>query len=191
MQWFLILLAYIVGAIPSGYWFGRYVMGIDITCYGSGNIGASNVARVLGKRYFLLIFCADALKAYGMMIFAGYYLDPQQSTALYPIGAALLIGNAFSPFLRFKGGKGVATAIGIAAYYIPFTMLLFTLVCWLIIVAITRHPFVASLAWIALAMLCDYYYQSAAHAPLFVCIALWLVMRHTTNIYRLFKKDDS
>src|SRR5438128_1469670 len=103
--------AYLIGSIPTGYLLA-YAYGVkDITQHGSGNIGATNVARVMGKQFFLIVLLLDALKAYIVVIFAQNYVIEPLPLAL--VSMSVMLGNCFSIFLKGKGGKGIATGIGI------------------------------------------------------------------------------
>jgi glycerol-3-phosphate acyltransferase PlsY len=175
------LLAYIIGAIPTGFIIAR-VWGIDdITQHGSGNIGATNVARVLGKKFFLLVFFIDAAKAYCYL-----WLLTSLTPLIYlhyVCAALLLMGNSFSIFLQGKGGKGVATAVGILAFFDPILLgLLFIL--WLGGFAITRTVGLASvLAYGAFPFLV---LLLRMHDTLFLLLSIfiswWGIWRHAKNI---------
>src|SRR5581483_8545951 len=104
---------YLIGAIPCGYLIARACGINDIRNHGSGNTGATNVGRILGLKYFFLIFFLDCLKAYAVLAVLAHY-GFEQSDLIIP-ALALLVGNAFPLFLRFRGGKGVATSVGILA----------------------------------------------------------------------------
>jgi glycerol-3-phosphate acyltransferase PlsY len=124
----LIPIAYFVGAVPFGLIVGR-MRGIDVRTSGSGNIGATNVGRLLGKRYFFLVFFLDLLKSFVPMAIASWVVhripEPQRDWRLYLVwllvGFAAVLGHMFSVFLKFKGGKGVASSagmmLGLAPYY--------------------------------------------------------------------------
>lgn len=137
---FLSIAAYLVGAIPSGYWFAKGFFGVDVTKNGSGTIGATNVARVLGnKGYFFLIFLIDFFKAFIFL-----YLNrmwPQE--ILFLFAGLLLVGNGYSIFIRFHGGKGVATLLGIVAVLLPQLLISFFAV-GLVILGVTRRVAPAS-----------------------------------------------
>ncbi len=113
--WVLPLAAYVVGSIPFGLVVGR-LKGVDIRQHGSGNIGATNVARVVGKPYGLLTLILDLLKGFLPTWVAGHMGGVEMVAAT---GAAAVLGHCFSIFLKFRGGKGVATAAGVFAAVSP------------------------------------------------------------------------
>lgn len=187
--------AYLIGSIPTGYWFAKYCFGIDVTQHGSGNIGATNVARVLGsKKYFVLIFLIDAGKAAVTLWLArlsvGSGLSPAlEQSFLCVVAALLLIGNGFSIFLNFRGGKSVATLVGIVVVLYPLWFVGVLLAAWAFIVAITRRVFVASMGAAVIATIV--YWCCALQYGLllgfFLTLAtVWLVWRHLSNIRQYF-----
>ena len=111
-----VLAAYLIGSIPFGYLTARLVKGIDIRTVGSGNLGATNVGRVLGPRYFWLVLALDALKGFGPT-WAFPELLRQRADSVPPdlpvlIALATILGHTFPVYLKFRGGKGVATSLG-------------------------------------------------------------------------------
>src|SRR5438093_4666562 len=146
----VVLISYLLGSIPAGYLAGR-IAGIDIRHAGSGNIGATNVTRVLGKRYGYPVFFADFAKgmsAVGISMAASkQLLLPPNSQQLLQIVAAVscVLGNAYPVWLRFRGGKGVATSAGILFGLMPLAALVGVLV-WVVTFEITRYVSVASIA---------------------------------------------
>jgi len=176
----LLVLAYLIGAIPTGYWISKYYFGLDITQHGSGNIGATNVARTLGKHYFLPIFLIDAGKAYGSMMLGTLVVT--NAYAPYLFAAALLIGNAYSPFLKFRGGKGVATSVGILAWMLPWQMVALFMVCWIALLATTKKAFVASLASMAIVVALTGFVGLGNNLHFLLGLCGWLVLRHRTNL---------
>lgn len=171
--------AYLVGSIPSGYVLVRLLKGFDIRQHGSGNIGASNVARVLGKRYFIIVFLVDFCKAWGTLI-AFSYLNP--NIPAYSVAFALLLGNAFSVFLCFSGGKGVATSIGIMAFFYPWWLTTLFSCSWLIAVWRVQKPFLASLISSLLFVTVVVAVPSIQHKTLSIFLVLWVVRLHMSNI---------
>jgi len=111
--WLLYFLgAFLLGAIPFGKIIGRFIAGMDIARHGSGNIGASNVARTMGVKWGLLTLFLDALKGF-FPVFLFARLIPEAPLGPSIVGLCALLGHQFSPFLRFRGGKGVSTALGV------------------------------------------------------------------------------
>ena len=186
-----IIASYLIGAIPTGFLFARYFFNIDITQHGSGNIGATNIGRVFGGvRYFVLIFLIDAGKAFFCLCIIQYLLQGilvQQdiNNLLLLAGMALLLGNAHSIFLRFKGGKGVATTLGIIAYLIPLQLIIFFIGSWLLIMVVTRQAFIASIGAVLILnmMYVKRFYAHDNFLMYFLfAILLWIVWRHKSNI---------
>ena len=182
------IVAYLVGAIPSGYLLARYIFGIDVTKHGSGNIGATNVARVLGsKKYFFLIFFLDFFKAAGFLYLARLLLQPSHDKLLQ-LGFAVLLGNAYSVFLGFKGGKGVATSFGIlVALFSGYVVSVF-LGAWLLILPLFGRVDVASLAASAittLGALLGYYYVTPQQQSFLLFLTFFIFVRHRSNISQL------
>jgi acyl phosphate:glycerol-3-phosphate acyltransferase len=190
-----ILVSYFVGAIPTGYWFAKYIFNIDITKSGSGNIGATNIGRILGKKYFALVFLIDFSKAVLTLCLIAYYsasfVGQLAQMQLIFSAVALLIGNAYSIFLKFKGGKGVATTVGILSYLFPIKLLILFICTWILTLAVVRRPFVASLvaAYFSCIVFYIYFLQDNLYFFYFlIFICLWLTFRHATNIWNTFKK---
>ncbi len=182
---------YLVGSIPTGYWICKYRFNIDITLLGSGNIGATNVARVLGDiRYFFLIFFIDSLKAFSALWIASFPLNHLYNNAyaenLLLLGAAVLfLGNAHSIFLRFKGGKGVATLVVLISYLLPLWLLIPFLLVWLVVLSVTRTMYLASLsgAFVMVSVYWLYYFHPTnLLAYLLALLFIFLVIRHKRNI---------
>lgn len=173
--------AYIIGSIPTGYWFAKYLFGIDIREHGSGNIGASNIGRILGKKYFLVIMLIDALKAYATLAAANLYAS-NELWYLFCVAGALLIGNAYSLFLQFRGGKGVATALGIISFFMPFWLVLSFACIWVLIFAVTAFAFLASLIAMLFVLIMQIIFFGLTSVAFFLVIVFfWLVIRHISN----------
>ncbi len=147
--------AFLFGSIPTGLLIGR-AKGIDIRAHGSGNIGATNVGRVLGKPYFFLCFACDFLKSFVPVLLCGWLLgqlgrfdipSPDSWVWLAAMLAAVL-GNVFNPWLGFKGGKGVATSIGALMGVFPVLALpgLTAFIVWFCVFKARRYVSLASIA---------------------------------------------
>ncbi|TGL03451.1 glycerol-3-phosphate acyltransferase [Leptospira bouyouniensis] len=115
-----VLFSYLFGGIPVGYILAKQVRGIDVREYGSRNIGATNVGRVIGWKYGFLALLLDALKGAIPVISASYIDSPYTlTTTEILLGSVAILGHTFTPFLQFKGGKGVATALGVYMTLVP------------------------------------------------------------------------
>lgn len=113
---------YLIGGVPTSYILTRWLCNTDIRNHGSGNSGATNASRLLGKKFFFLIVLIDAGKAYGAIALAQRFFPLFDGFILYPLlwcAAAVLVGNGFSPFLQFYGGKSVATGLGLLCAFLP------------------------------------------------------------------------
>jgi len=188
----IILCAYLIGAIPTGYLFARHCFGIDITQHGSGNIGATNIARVLKKRwYFFLIMGFDFCKAYLTLLAAEWLVllrgMPHALLVLCGVAIAVLVGNGYSIFLKFRGGKGVATGAGVLYYFIPLSLFAWYLSVWFILMVLYHRVDVASLGAVSVgAIVASMLYQF--HVVIYVLligIAAWLWWRHRVNVVHM------
>ena len=190
------LVSYLIGSFPSGYLAGRLAK-IDIRKAGSGNIGATNVTRLLGKRYGYPVFLADFLKGlaavYLSTLIAKYNgAASADSFQLFELVAAVsaVMGHSFPIWLRFRGGKGVATSAGALFGMMPLIALV-TIAVWIVTFQITRYVSVASMtAAIALPLLVAIMMrvrQTDDRVLLYFCavMAAVIVLRHRSNLSRL------
>jgi len=190
-----IVLSYLVGAIPSGYIMGK-TKGIDIRQYGSGNIGFTNVLRVMGKGPGIIVLLADIGKALlGVLLISK--LGDIQSNSLQPYmpalcGGAVLMGNVWTVFLKFRGGKGVATSLGVflGIHYISG---LIALGVWIITVAITRYVSLGSILLCISFCISVFIFKSEyiwGIRILGLVVTIIVVYRHKGNIQRLLKGEE-
>lgn len=174
--------AYLLGSIPTGFIIARLAGVTDIRMHGSGNIGATNVARVLGAKFFPLIFVVDAAKAYFPLAWCASVGVSMPFQCL--VAASLFTGNVASIFLSGSGGKGVATGVGILAALAPVT--LFPVVSvFLAVLAATRTVGISSV--VAVAVLPGVLWYAQASIPvqiLGLCITSGIMIRHVDNIKR-------
>lgn len=173
---------YLVGALPVGYWLVRLVADRDIRRFGSGNIGATNVARLLGWAYFPLIFLLDAGKAWVVLMLV-MRLVPYGGALL--VATALLVGNGKSLFLQFGGGKGVSTAIGLFAALFSFSYAMWLVQALLIVAVIARNMAKASVLVFALLPLAHWllgFHQDLLTVVFVAFLAMWIVLRHRSNM---------
>lgn len=175
---FLLVIAFFVGAIPSGYLLAKWYGIGDIRTIGSGNIGASNLGRVLGWKAFVIVFFLDALKAALMLFYAQAVGVAMVWLSL--VALASLLGNCFSPFLGFSGGKGGATLMGIVGAFSPFTMFCGAF-AWLTFLAVTQIPAVASVCTLCLLPIFSYLFLPFALIPFLVVASLIVCWRHKRN----------
>jgi glycerol-3-phosphate acyltransferase PlsY len=194
LPWFLIAAgSYLMGSIPTGYLAGRHC-GIDLRTHGSGNIGATNALRVLGKGWGYSVFLIDFLKGLLPVVLAEFWSTRLGTTLPASTPGALaafcaLLGHSFPIWLGFKGGKGIATSAGAMIGLFP-SAFLFCLGIWMLVFTLSRYVSVASIAAsIALpaAVTMLYLLHKADWLALFVSIlmALLAIWRHRANIGRL------
>jgi acyl phosphate:glycerol-3-phosphate acyltransferase len=194
------LLGYLLGSIPAGYLAGR-IGGIDIRNSGSGNIGATNVVRVLGKRYGYPVFAIDFAKgliAVLVAIAVARHADLAERLVQalgVTAGVCSVIGHAFPIWLRFKGGKGVATSVGVIFGLMPVAALI-VLGVWILTFELSRYVSVASIiAALALpiAILLVPQRQHSDSAVVFyfsLCLTAVIVLRHRSNLGRLMRGTE-
>jgi glycerol-3-phosphate acyltransferase PlsY len=213
MTWLIVLipLAYVLGSIPFGLIIGKR-HGVDVRTIGSKNIGATNVARALGhKKYFFQVFFLDLLKSFVPMVIASLIVrqmpEASRDRTIYLlwllVGFAAVLGHMFSIFLRFKGGKGVATSAGLMLGLIPYYSLpgLLAVIVFAVVFFPTRY---ISLGSIAAACAFPMLYLllgrvngwdvTGAQLPLAVfafVIALLIIWKHRTNISRLLAGTEN
>ncbi len=184
MNWILLILAaYLIGSIPNGLIFGKFIWNKDLREYGSHNIGATNAWRVLGKKAGIFIFILDFIKGQlGVMLGAIIVATP---LAMVIGGLLAIIGHIFPIFLGFKGGKGVATALGVIAALMPKVTLI-VLAVWAVIVLTTRYVSLGSIVAAALAPILVAIFREPMIFFWFTLVAaIFIVVRHKENIARL------
>ena len=181
---------FLVGSIPFGYIVGRLFYHTDIRRQGSGNIGAMNALRTLGKGGAATVLLLDALKGFLPVLSAlyifGKHLDPDfVQIAVALVAAGTVAGHCFSPWLRFRGGKGVATFIG-ALFGFCWPAGLVAVIGWVVGAAVTRYSSVGSmLGCVAAAFAVWFVTQSLPETAFAIFAALLIVLKHRDNIARL------
>jgi len=185
---FYILITYFVASIPFGYIIGK-IFGKDVRKEGSGNIGATNVARTIGKKAGLLVLILDALKGFLPVFIAKNIVGfPDRYVALVALTA--VIGHCFSIFMKFKGGKGVATGLGVMLA-ISFKATLLLIIFWLGVFLVSGYVSLASvltaiISWIVfLAFTKNFFY-----GYIILISALIVIFKHASNIKRLFEGKE-
>ena len=191
MEYLLVLGSYLVGSIPFGLVLGK-VAGVDVRAAGSGNIGATNVARLAGKKLGSLTLVCDALKAILPMLAASWLLEDGSQRELWVAlcGGAAFLGHLYPLYLGFRGGKGVATALGIYLYLAPVAALIDLLVFvgvvynwgYVSLGSLTAALLMPGLVWLLSG--------SVSNTVLAFGIGVLIWVKHRDNIDRLMKHEE-
>ena len=193
------VIGYLLGSLPFSFWLGK-LRGVDIRKIGSGNIGATNLARSAGAGWGVLAFILDCGKGFAAAMLAGYLFEVFHvfftSVSLFKIigGTAAILGHNWSIWLKFKGGKGVATSAGVFLALAPVS-LASALVVWAIVFALFRYVSLASIiAAISLPLWMKFGPIEYIDLPTvyFACITTILIIyRHRSNIKRLLQGTEN
>ena len=187
-----LLASYLMGAIPTSYLLSRLFAGIDLRAHGSGNLGATNLYRVLGWKYAIPAAAIDIAKGTVPVLLFAPQVSGSQVFAL-ACGAAAILGHVFSVFVGFKGGKGVATAAGVMLGLAPFALGV-SAVVWVVLVRLTGYVSVGSIAAAAVLPLAVYLLQDSSSPALVwiaAAIAAAVILLHRKNIQRLLKGTEN
>lgn len=183
------VLGHICGSVPSGLWLVQAFHGIDIRNYGSKNIGTTNVFRTVGPKTAVLVLIADAFKGILAVGIMSYFFHNPLLDVVTALGA--LLGHNYSLFLGFKGGKGVATALGLLIFMMP-KVAVASLGIWLVCVLLTRYVSLGSImAAIFTPPLAWYLGYPSAYVIFSLVAAFFVVLRHKENIHRLLTGTES
>lgn len=191
----LIIAAYFMGSLPNGIFVSKGLKHIDIREYGSKNSGATNAFRILGPKYGILVLVLDTLKGF-LPVFIASKMGVK-GEMLVVIGMVAVVGHTLSPFLKFKGGKGVATSLGIFLFLAPIPMLV-TLTVFVMLVGLTQYVSLGSIVSSVLLPLLllfapinkdvgNRYILFAISAPL----GAYIIYRHRENMKRLLKGTEN
>ncbi|RKX66983.1 acyl-phosphate glycerol 3-phosphate acyltransferase [candidate division TA06 bacterium] len=189
-----VLISFLIGGIPFGYLYVKFRYKKDIRTMGSGNIGSTNVYRNFGKRDGAIVFIFDFLKGFLIVLISRFYYDISISMFF---GIAAILGHVFSIYLKFKGGKGVATTLGVFIAIAPFISFL-SIIVWLIITKFTKYVSLASMIAIGSFPIFIFISQYLGSNRLLneynttvfltsAVIFLLVLFSHRTNIQRLIK----
>ena len=195
----VIIVGYLLGSLPFSFWLGR-LKGVDLTRVGSGNIGATNLARALGAKWGLLAFVLDSGKGLLAVLLAGYistfFAENLVSVPMLKIigGTASILGHTWSMWLKFKGGKGVATSLGVFIGLAPVTSLI-VLGVWVAVFVSFGYVSLASIiASISMPLLMWAGIGGKVALPIiiFSCIVtILIIIRHRSNIKRLIQGKEN
>ena len=190
----LYLTTYLIASIPFGWILAKIFAGVDIRNSGSGNIGATNVLRVLkerdpklAKKLSIITILLDASKG-AIMIFVGKYLGVPEAT-LWAIAVLAVMGHVFSIFLMFEGGKGVATGFGVSLVMLPLEALL-AFATWFIVGKIFKVSSISSLTALLVLFISSFYISpDITHVPIGL-ITFFILYKHVPNIERLIRGEE-
>ena len=184
-----VILAYVIGSIPTGYIVVKTKTGQDLRTIGSGSTGATNVKRVLGKKWFFIVLLLDAFKGALPVILANLFVSAGAKYGLAPVLAAVavILGHSKSVFLQFKGGKSVASGVG-TILALNWAIGLIIALIWATVTYTTKYVSVGSI----IALLISPFLMFYAHAPIaYICYcaigAIYIVYLHRENIKRLIQ----
>jgi glycerol-3-phosphate acyltransferase PlsY len=194
----LICLSYLIGSIPTAVWISRSIHGIDIRDYGSGNAGATNTFRVLGPRLGSIVMLVDVIKGFvgtSLYILLPFYMTSEldRTNFMIALGLAAVIGHIFPIWAGFRGGKGVATLLGMAVAIQPVVAAC-CLAVFLLVLVLTRFVSLSSIIAGICFMVCILFIFNEKE-PLYrifaVLVALMVVLTHQKNISRILKGTES
>ena len=190
----LVLASYLIGSIPFGLLAGK-LRGIDIREHGSGNIGATNVLRTLGKPIGITVFVLDVLKGFGPVMGA-YFLLPHpageaEQTVMMFCAIAAICGHNFPVWLKFKGGKGIATSAGALLALLPIPLAC-ALAVWIIVFLVSKYVSLASIAAAAaIPLVVGIWFYHPALLAFSLALAALAIWRHRANIQRLLAGSEN
>lgn len=185
----IIVLAYLIGSIPSGLLVGKIGYGIDIREHGSGNLGGTNTFRTLGKKAGFIVTVSDILK--GTLATALPFFFGLEQSDIHPllIGTFAVIGHMYPIFANFKGGKAVATSGGVLLFYNPImfvTMLIFFLLCLLI----TKYVSLSSMLTGLYTLTYSIFLKDVPLIIVILILVIFIIYRHLANIKRIVSKTE-
>lgn len=189
----VVVSAYIIGSIPTGYIIVKIFTGQDIRTIGSGSTGATNVKRVMGKKWFFITMILDAIKGALPVVLAALFAKTYTEIGLLPVLAAVavILGHSKSVFLKFTGGKSVASGVG-TILALNWQVGLIIAIIWAVITFFSRYVSVGSMIALILSPFIMYAFNAPV-AYVWYCAlgALYIVYLHRSNIQRLLKGEEN
>ena len=192
----IVLLAYVIGSVPSAVWVGKYFYGVDVREHGSGNAGATNVLRTLGRKAGLSVLVLDILKGFAAVNLSWFSHYTPANDEWLGIRAALaiaaILGHIFPLFAQFRGGKGVATMTGTLIALNP-TAAVIAIIFFLLVLSFTRYVSLSSMATaLMLPVIFGAWFRTGAALSLYAfAVAAIILITHRKNIKRLLKGEES
>jgi acyl phosphate:glycerol-3-phosphate acyltransferase len=193
----LLLGAYLLGSIPTAVWIGKFFYKIDVREYGSGNAGATNTFRVLGKRAGIPVLLIDVLKGFAAVCLA--YLSPypvglnQYINLQLVLGIASLVGHIFPLFASFRGGKGIATLLGIILAVHPYAAFI-SIGVFIVVLLISSYVSLGSMiAAVVFPFVVIFVFKTTVPSLIIfsILIAIMVLITHQKNIERLIRREES
>lgn len=194
----LLVGAYLLGSIPSAVWVGRWFFGVDVREHGSKNAGATNTFRILGKKAGIPVLFFDVFKGWlavkGFSAISPYEVDSTQFINFQiALGILAVIGHIFPVYVKFKGGKGVATLLGII-FALHFKAALVAFLIFSIVFVISKYVSLGAIVTAALfpfILIYGFKVESASLQYFATAVSILLIITHRKNIYRLLKKQEN
>ena len=187
------IIAYLIGSIPTGYLIVKIKKNEDIRNIGSGSTGATNVKRVLGKKWFFIVMFLDAIKGAVTVLLSTFFVTKYSSIGLAPVlsAIAVLLGHSKPLFLGFKGGKSVASGVGtILALCFPVGIII--AIIWSIITYISKYVSLGSIIALAISPVLMYLFKQPIAYTLYCLLgALYIIWLHRENIVRLINGNEN
>lgn len=186
-----IILAYLIGSIPTGYIIVKLLKNEDIRTIGSGSTGATNVKRALGKKWFFIVLILDVIKGALPVVLAKIFLPEQLGLYAVLASVAVIIGHSKPIFLQFKGGKSVASGVGTMIALNPMVGLLIGVI-WAIITYISKYVSLGSIIAVFLSPFLMFYFKNPIGYVIYCAIAgIYIIYLHRENIKRLLKGEEN
>ena len=185
----LFLLGYLAGSLPFGVWVTRWARGVDVREQGSGNIGATNVARVAGKKLGVLVLVLDAAKG-ALPVVLALRMLPDSPRVHVAVGAAAFLGHCFPVWLKFRGGKGVATAAGVLLVLVPWAALAGFAVYGLVLVTARVSSLGSLSAGVVAVATAVFTARAPEYAVLSGLLFVFMLWTHRGNIQRLLGRTE-
>ncbi|WP_375619834.1 MULTISPECIES: glycerol-3-phosphate 1-O-acyltransferase PlsY [unclassified Bartonella] len=189
--WFIFLISYLIGSIPFGLLFTRLAKLGDVRTIGSGNIGATNVLRTGNKQLAALTLLCDMLKGTIVVFVIKFFSDPLDNSILVSLaGFFVFLGHLFPIWLKFKGGKGVATYLGVClGIYWPAAIIF--IIVWITIFLLTRYSSLSALVSVVITAIFVFYFSDPYFYFMLIVMSIFVYIKHYANIGRLLIGEES
>jgi glycerol-3-phosphate acyltransferase PlsY len=188
-----IILSYLIGALPSSVWIGQRFYDTDVREHGSGNAGATNTFRVLGKRAGIIVLILDIFKAWLAITVLSDFAGNKSIEFQLALGLVAVLGHIFPIYIGFRGGKGIASLLGVIIAIHPMAALL-SMGIFIFTIIISRFVSLSSMiAACAFPVLLFYYFEETNHSLIIfsIMVAVLVIFTHKKNIERLYKNEES